>query len=242
MESEWLGFNQPETDRKKYRELARYPERCTECDTKSRRYSRMTASLNKILDIKDDLEPGQKFARPKMITIGNSDDLSKEEFKKRFKKWRDESPWLIGGTYVFEKGSKNGMWHAHGVYIAPYIRKCNDPKNHPDTIDDDGNKKPCACKMKEWSATSLEFGLGRMNYIEAKYSKQWKNSGLCNYIAKYMCKDGNRKQSFAALYRCVQEREQRSDGTFKKIWFQPNREEFQHQMKMWITTEGKKWK
>ena len=174
----------------------------------------MTASLNKILDIKDHVvrKSDYKFGRPKMITIGNNQGLSKEEFKKRFKLWRDNSPWLIGGTYVFEKGSKNGMWHSHGIYIAPVISK----KQLPD-----------------WCATSMKFGLGRMNYKVARYSRKWKNSGLCNYIAKYMCKDGNRKQSFAALYRCEIERLERPDGSIKKIWTQPSAAVFRSQMREW---------
>ena len=203
----------------------------------------MTASLNKILDIKDHVvrKSDYIFGRPKMITIGNDQGLSEEEFKKRVKLWIKNSPWLIGGTYVFEKGSKNGMWHFHGVFIAPFIRRCSDPDNHPNVIDEDGKEIACPCKIKEWSNTSMDYGLGRMNYQVATYSKKWKNSGLCNYIAKYMCKDGNRKQSFAALYRCEIERLERPDGSIKKIWTQPSAVTFQSQIREWKKGEGKQW-
>lgn len=222
-EPDWISLAKPEQDRRKYLEIDRYPKRCTSCDTISRRYSRMTESLNKIIDVKRDLirNRAQLYSRPKMITIGNSESLSLEEYKKRFTKWRKKSPWLLGGYYVFEQGSENGMWHSHGVYLAPWIN---------------------SEKLEDWSNSSKEFGLGSMHYQEAKINKDFKDKHLSNYIAKYLCKDGNRRQSFGALRLIEKETTERSNGTLWKRWIQPDRSKYQSQIKQWIATEGKQWR
>ncbi len=250
IDEDWMFLNAERytsIEESKCKEMGRYPERCTDCDTLSRRYSRMQASLDKILDIRDDImrNQGSIFSKPKMITIGNDQNLDEKEFKKRFKRFRDESNWMLGGTYVLEQGKENGMWHMHGVFLAPYIGRCDDPQEHglvPEK-DKDGNKTgemiPCSCKLQRWSKTAADkYGLGNVHYQEAKISKnRWERQHLGNYLAKYMCKDGNRKQSFGALYKC----EKDSIDDKRKRWFQPNRKEFRKQMRLWIKEERSEW-
>lgn len=201
-------------------EVGKFPVRCTPCDTKSRRYSRMGATLRKIYEIKQDLDlkSSKKFSRPKMMTIQNSEQLSKEEFTRRLKIFHRDCPWVIGGTFVKELGTKPmgeyaGMWHSHGVYIAPYF--------------------------EEWPTEEVEsYGLHLGKYKEAKIDKNYTDSALKNYIAKYMCKDGGRKQSVGALYRCVREEIEILDSDkVIKVWKQPNKN-YQTQMKEWIKSKS----
>jgi len=214
-EQDWVAISTgPLDSERKIIEVGKFPNRCTPCDTKSRRYTRMGATLRKIQQIKDDLVKSSKFSRPKMMTIGNKEALDKKEFTRRLKIFHRDCPWIIGGTFVKELGTKpmgdyNGMWHSHGVYIAPYF--------------------------EEWPTEEVEsYGLCLNKYKEAKINANFIDSGLKNYIAKYMCKDGGRKQSVGALYRCVQEKIEILDSEKTiKIWKQPNRN-YQTQMKEWI--------
>lgn len=176
----------------------------------------MGATLRKILDIKDDLVVGSKFARPKMITLGNQEALDKKEFTRRLKIFHKECPWLIGGTFVKELGTKpmgdyDGMWHSHGVYIAPYLN------------------------LEKAKKEVLEYGLCLNYFEEAKIDQKFLDSDLRNYIAKYMCKDGGRKQSVGALYRCIRKNIEMVDGTIIKIWKQPNKE-YRKQMTRYVAS------
>lgn len=219
-EQDWISISTGplENDRRFY-EVGKFPVRCTPCDTKSRRYSRMGATLRKIREVKDNIVKGKKFARPKMITIGNSESLDKKEFQRRLKIFHKECAWVIGGTFVLELGTKPmgdyaGMWHSHGVYIAPYI-------------DEE--------KLEDFCIEVRKYGICLNNYKEAKIDQNYIDSDLKNYIAKYMCKDGGRKQSVGALLNCVHHELILTDGSIKKIWKQPNKK-YQKQMKLWITS------
>jgi len=174
-------------------EVSKYPQRCKECDTDYKRWKRMYHSLWKIMSIIYDMTTPTLFKRPKMITITNKDDLSRECFSRRWKMMRDLEDWIIGGTYVLEQGKENGMWHMHGVFIAPYA-DLND---------------------LTWAKLPEKYGLGNMHYQVADLDELGRNFHIENYLAKYLCKAGNRKQSFGALWGCEQDPE-------SKMWHQPN--------------------
>ncbi len=221
-EQDWIslprqGYVKEGLKPNKSMEIDRYPVRCRTCGTKAKRFTRMKNSLDKLVDIKRQLEPGfnNTFSRLKMITITNKNNLDKEEFTRRFKKFRDNTTWLIGGTYVLEQGTQNGMWHMHGVFIAPYMKK--------EYFDD-----------LTLAKTGEHYGLGNVHYQEAKLEKEFRSRHLENYIAKYMCKDGNRKQSFGALYRCQRERIEDIEGNLiMKKWIQPSYKKYRKQMDDW---------
>lgn len=195
-------------------ECIRFPDRCTSCGTKAKRFTRMKNSLDKLVDIKLQLAPQGLFSRLKMITITNKNNLNRTEFTKRFKEFRDNTTWMIGGTYVLEQGTQNGMWHMHGVFIAPYINK-----EHFDDL--------------TLAKSGEHYGLGNVHYQEAKLEKKFRSRHLENYIAKYMCKDGNRKQSFGALYCCIEENINDTDGKkIATIWTQPN-PKYKQQLNDW---------
>lgn len=223
-EEDWISIRRerPVLGKKEYRsiEIDKFPERCRSCGTKAKRFTRMKHSLDKLVDIKRQLAPRGKFSKLKMITIGNNEALSREEFTKRFKKFRDKSSWLIGGTYVLEQGTNpqgdyDGMWHMHGVFIAPYM-----PKEMFDN--------------QTVGSIPEEYGLGNMHYQEAKLEKNLRSRHLENYIAKYMCKDGNRKQSFGALYRCEMDWILDNEGAkVARLWTQPNAQKYKKIMNEW---------
>lgn len=220
---EWMFFSaerSPSISEDKCRELAKYPERCTSCNTKSVRYARMKRSLDKLVDIKRQLAPRGKYSKLKMITVNNKNGLTKEEFTKRWLKFRNETPWLIGGTYVLEQGKNpqgdyDGMWHMHGVFIAPYIEK--------EYFDD-----------LTLAKSGEHYGLGNVHYQVAKLDRNLRSSWLENYIAKYMCKEGNRKQSFGALYRCQEDWIRDNEGNkLHRFWTQPNVQKYTRMMNDW---------
>lgn len=180
----------------------------------------------------------QVFKTAKMITIGNKDNLEREEFLDRFRTFHKSENWIIGGTYVVEQGepltNKEGMWHTHGVYIAPFIKKS---------------------LLTEWSH-SLEdkYGLGNMHYQQAKISQDGRNWHLENYLHKYFTKDGARKQSFGCLYHCHQEKKwemiqpkENSSYTEEQLvsskWRRKHkaRREDQDTMNNWVNGNGLTW-
>ena len=208
----------------------------------------------KIIEIRDCIiaNKSRTFYEPKLLTVGNDENLDKKEFYARYLKFRNECPWLIGGTYVHEKGKENGMWHSHGVMIAPFIQRCDNPAEHPDVpfIKYENYERieteelvPCSCRLQRWSSTAAEkWGLGNVHYQCANIDKSgFKDAHVANYIAKYMCKDGGRKQSFGALYNCEIEEIKMPDGSIKKIWNQPNVKKYRSKIYNWMKTEGKKW-
>lgn len=105
-------------------------------------------------------------------------------------------------------GDYAGMWHSHGVYIAPYL------------------------DLEEAKPEARKYGICLNYYKEAKIDQNYIDSDLKNYIAKYMCKDGGRKQSVGALLNCVHHELILTDGSIKKIWKQPN-SKFATQMRRW---------
>jgi len=176
-------------------EVDKYPQRCRGCDTNYKRWKRMYHSQWKLMCVIYDMTTPTLFSRPKMITITNKDNLSKPEFNSRWKTMRDQEPWIIGGTYVLEQGKENGMNHMHGVFIAPYFGK--------------------EFRDLTLARCGEQYGLGNVHYQVADLDELGRNYHVENYLAKYLCKEGNRKQSFGALYRC--ERNPKS-----KMWHQPN--------------------
>ncbi len=176
-------------------EISKYPQRCKECDTNYKRWKRMYHSNWKIMCVIHDMTTPTLFSRPKMMTITNKDNLSKLEFNSRWKTMRDSEPWIIGGTYVLEQGKKNGMNHMHGVFIAPYFGK--------------------EFRDLTLARCSEQYGLGNVHYQVAQLNELGRDYHLENYLSKYLCKEGNRKQSFGALYRCKQDPK-------SKMWHQPN--------------------
>lgn len=233
-------------------EVDKYPIRCTICGLKSKRITRMRDSFKKIEDIKNDILKHSSmnrfgwektrirdtFQRPKMVTIGNKDNLERDEFMERFREFHKKESWIVGGTYVVEQGkpktNTEGMWHTHGVYLAPYIQKS---------------------LLTEWSHSLEEkYGLGNMHYQQAKISTDGRNWHLENYLHKYFTKDGNRKQSFGSLYHCKLEKKwdkiqpnENSSYTEQRLiskkWRRSHsdRRKDQITMKNWIDTEGMYW-
>ncbi len=196
-------------------ECIRFPDRCTSCGTKAKRFTRMKNSMDKLVDIKRQLAPRGKFSKLKMITITNKDNLNQMEFTKKWLQFRNNQSYLIGGTYVLEQGKQTGMWHMHGIFIAPYI-----DKKYFDDL--------------SLAKSGEHYGLGNVHYQEAKLEKEFRSRHLENYIAKYMCKDGNRKQSFGALYRCQKEDILDTEGKLiTKIWIQPNVQKYTTMMNDW---------
>lgn len=220
-QEDWVNLNVDHGSanyQRKIVEVGKFPKRCKPCNAKSVRFRRMGATLRKIQDVRDDLVKSSKFRKCKMITIGNKEALDKKEFSRRLKIFHRDCPWLIGGTFVKELGTKpmgdyNGMWHSHGVYIAPYMTH------------------------EQLAATAVEveeYGLCLNKYKEARIDKNFVDGKLKYYITKYMCKDGGRKQSVGALYNCVREELQLINSqTILKIWKQPNRI-YQTRMTEWI--------
>lgn len=218
-DQDWISISTgPLDSERRIIEVGKFPNRCTPCDTKSRRYTRMGATLRKIQQIKNDLVNSSEFDRPKMITIGNKEALDKKEFTRRLKIFHRDCPWLIGGTFVKELGTKpmgdyDGMWHSHGVYIAPWL------------------------ELEKANEELRTYGLELNKFKQAIIDEKFIDAGLKNYIAKYMCKDGGRKQSVGALYRCVLEEIDVIDSTITiKCWKQPNKK-YQLQMKEWIKSQ-----
>ena len=180
---------------RKWSESDRYPERCTECNRKAKRHTRMVNRLDKIWKISYDLDDN-RYRRPKLITFAlpsittfNSspeEELSKlkaliPQARKILKEWD-----ILGGVYVPEVTSreKDLIWwkhhaHIHMVGIAPYI--------HPK-------------KLKQFCECLLPLGLGRINYVAPKGHWKQAKRKVASYISKYLCKEGRRTSSFG-IYR-----------------------------------------
>jgi hypothetical protein len=182
-------------------ESDKYPERCTECNRKAKRHTRMVNRLDKIWRISYDLED-KRYSRPKLVTfalpsIVTFDSDPDAELRKLKSLLPDARKILmdrgiLGGVLVPEVTTRSSEFmgtvaykhhaHIHMVAIAPYF--------HPKAL-----KRFCECL--------LPLGLGRINYVAP--SGHWKSAKrkVASYISKYLCKEGRRTSSFG-IYRGYQ--------------------------------------
>lgn len=183
---------------RRWSESDKYPERCTECNRKAKRHTRMVNRLTKIWRISYDLGD-KRYARPKLITFAlpsvftfNSEPENElQNLKQRIPEARQIlQDWgILGGVYVPEVTTRSSLFmgtrcykhhaHVHMVALAPYMP--------PRTL-------------KRFSECLLPLGLGRINYVAP--SGHWKSAKrkVASYISKYLTKDGRRTSSFG-IYR-----------------------------------------
>ena len=179
-------------------ESDKYPERCTECNRKAKRHTRMVNRLSKIWRISYDLAD-KRYSRPKLITFAlpsvftfNSEPENElQNLKQRLPEARQIlQDWgILGGVYVPEVTTRSSLFmgtrcykhhaHVHMVALAPYMP--------PRVL-----RRFCECL--------LPLGLGRINYVAP--SGHWKSAKrkVASYISKYLTKDGRRTSSFG-IYR-----------------------------------------
>lgn len=183
---------------RRWSESDKYPERCTECNRKAKRHTRMVQRLTKIWRISYDL--GDKrysrpklitFALPSLLTFNPEPDSELQNLKQRLPEARKilMDHGILGGVYVPEVTTRSSVFmgtrcykhhaHVHMVALAPYM--------HPKTL-------------KRFSECLLPLGLGRINYVAP--SGHWKSAKrkVASYISKYLTKDGRRTSSFG-IYR-----------------------------------------
>lgn len=179
-------------------ESDKYPERCTECNRKAKRHTRMVNRLSKVWRISYDLGD-HRYARPKLITFALPSTFTfNPEPDEELRKLKSLLPdarqilqnWgVLGGVYVPEVTTRSSLFmgtrcykhhaHVHMVAIAPYRHKRS---------------------LYKFSQCLLPLGLGRINYVAP--SGHWKSAKrkVASYISKYLCKDGRRTSSFG-IYR-----------------------------------------
>jgi hypothetical protein len=186
---------------RRWSESDKYPERCTECNRKAKRHTRMVQRLTKIWQISYDLSD-KRYSRPKLITFAlpsvftfcPEPDYELQNLKSLLPAARKilMERGILGGVYVPEVTTRSTVFmgtrcykhhaHIHMVALAPWMP----PKT-----------------LKRFSECLLPLGLGRINYVAP--SGHWKSAKrkVASYISKYLCKDGRRTSSFG-IYRGYQ--------------------------------------
>ena len=202
------------------------PTRCTACDTRKKRWTRMRRRVKAVYDAAESL-PGRKYRRPKFLTFGLPSGTSpryedrwelKRILNSRLPRARERLEATLGvkgGVYVIEITSRL-------VPLATELRYPDDPEHG----------RCCGLRWREgrpplmtWKhhahvhmvvvcpyiepeefeekcASLLSMGLGRINLrsLSSKtHSKEEARKAVARFVSKYLNKDGGRLRSWGIL-------------------------------------------
>ncbi len=200
------GFYITFTNNQGIRTHAMLPIRCTDCDTRYRRWKRCNEAVNKLRDIADALKLvgcGQEnrnmykylklitFALPSVETTRASwepeMDLLKSKMPKAIKILQSNG--IMQGTWVPEVTSResycemewpNRIFYKHHAHVHAI---CVGPKVPEEHLNDFGKQL-------------LPLGLGEFNYQGIDSKVKVNNNQVIDYVTKYLTKDGLRRHSF----------------------------------------------
>ncbi len=186
---------------------AMLPIRCTDCDTRYRRWKRCNEAVDKLRDIADSLQLrgcGQDnrnmykylkmitFALPSVETTRSSwepeMDLLKSKMPKAIKILQSNG--IIQGTWVPEVTSRElycelewpqRTFYKHHAHVHAICIAPKVPSEH----------------LEQFSKQLEPLGLGKINYqgIESKMKLNEQDT-VIEYVTKYLTKDGLRRHSF----------------------------------------------
>lgn len=197
------------------------PQRCTECDTRKKRWSRMKRRVKAVYDAAHEM-PGRRYRRPKFLTFGlptgpsprwEDREVLRRRLESRLPRARErlmEELGVKGGVYVIEMTSRllplrtvpvpttgrSGHWMLWEKQPIGWW------KHHPHVhmVVVAPHIKPE--NMAEACGVLTPMGLGRIN-LRALSSDTHKRAeaekAVARYVAKYLNKDGGRLRSFGVL-------------------------------------------
>lgn len=183
------------------------PNRCTDCDTRYRRYKRCNEAVNKLRDIADDLKLRGlsklsdrsmykylkliTFALPSVRTTTPSwepeMDLLMSKMPKAIKILQSNG--IMQGTWVPEVTSRESYcelewprrtFYKHHAHVHAICIAPKVPEEH----------------YAEFLKILKPLGLGKMNYQSIDGIEKISDDDVISYVTKYLTKDGLRRHSF----------------------------------------------